>query len=375
MFSEDYEIIMYCDMHGHSMKKNVFMYACSYKTPGFGLEDGKTNIFIRLVPFLLSKRNKLFSYGNCHFRLERFKEATARIVNFKEFNILASYTLEASFFGPEVKENEHADNHMDTLQLESLGRDLCKQLTIFLSPKDFSNKLQELSNYLNSPSMSFMKRRATSARRKETIIEDNEEIIPGADEFNIKEAIKEIPEENFNGLSLEEEKSDSGGSDLDASNNDEKKIMYLLAKGKSDIHKKKHEKHRSLHICQNHHPSNRKFQNYSISPDVVLNSRSKSRMSSIKKSYQNIILKPQPKKTLLKSPCPEESITIFQNFSSLDIKPPLDKQRKIRERISVKTSRGDNGFIISSLNVEKQEPGISKVMQKILEKHQKANFN
>lgn len=367
MFSEDHEILMYCDMHGHSMKKNVFMYACDYKSSDFGLEDRKTNIFIRLIPFLLSKRNRLFSYESSHFRLEKFKETTARIVNFKEFNILASYTLEASFFGPEVKDNDDIDSHMNTDQLESLGRDLCKQLTIFLSPKEFRSKFHELYNYLNSPTPSVAKRRAISARRKETSREDSSPVL-GTDEFDIQEAIKEIPEEQLQGLCLNEEKSDSGGSDIEASDNDEKKISYLLSKNKKKI-KKRHEKNRFSHICQNKITSQVKPRNLSLTPDLNFNTRSKSRISVIKSSYNNNPAKSNQKRTLLKSSFVDETSDKIHNSSSFDIKQGPEKPRKFRESVPIRTSRGMNGFIISSPYLENSESTVYKSIHKLTEKH------
>lgn len=41
---------------------------------------------------------------DCKFALEKEKESTARIVLFKELNIVNSYTMEASFFGSEPEE-------------------------------------------------------------------------------------------------------------------------------------------------------------------------------------------------------------------------------------------------------------------------------
>ena len=41
----------------------------------------------------------IFNIRDCKFAMEREKETTARIVLFKEFGILNSYTLECTFFG------------------------------------------------------------------------------------------------------------------------------------------------------------------------------------------------------------------------------------------------------------------------------------
>lgn len=97
MFHIEREVELFCDIHGHSRKKNVFMYGCAY--PGSDFEGSKKNNFIKILPLLLSQRNKCFSFKDCTFACEKEKESTARIVVFKELGITHSYTLEASFFG------------------------------------------------------------------------------------------------------------------------------------------------------------------------------------------------------------------------------------------------------------------------------------
>lgn len=50
---------------------------------------------------MLSQKNKIFSFKDCTFAVEKEKENTARIALFKELEIINWYTLEASFFGSE----------------------------------------------------------------------------------------------------------------------------------------------------------------------------------------------------------------------------------------------------------------------------------
>ncbi len=97
MFHIEREVSLFCDIHGHSRKKNVFMYGCA--NPSGDFEGARVNNLIRIVPLLLSQRNRCFSYKDCTFLCEKEKESTARIVLFKELGIPLSYTLEASFFG------------------------------------------------------------------------------------------------------------------------------------------------------------------------------------------------------------------------------------------------------------------------------------
>jgi len=58
------------------------------------------------------QKNELFKLKGCRFRLERGREATARVAIFKEFNIMNSFTLECSFFGKENNVKKKAiDKH------------------------------------------------------------------------------------------------------------------------------------------------------------------------------------------------------------------------------------------------------------------------
>lgn len=90
-------VILYCDMHGHSRKKNVFFYGCSYKN--YEQEGRIKNAQLRILPLLCCHKSSNFSFSGSSFRIEKAKEATGRVVVFREFNIMNSFTLECSFHG------------------------------------------------------------------------------------------------------------------------------------------------------------------------------------------------------------------------------------------------------------------------------------
>ena len=190
-------------MHGHSTKKDVFMYGCS--NLGNECKDFQNNIFIRLIPYIMSKKTPLFSYKNSKFRIEKNKVSTARVVNFSEFEILASYTLEASFYTCSSLLPENL--HLGISHLESLGRDFCSSLLTFVNPRKFRKKLSELTSIISGKHVKF------SHSEK-----------PG-EEVSIKDTIKEIDENLISGIDFDES-NDSGGSDLEGSDIDEKKIRY-----------------------------------------------------------------------------------------------------------------------------------------------------
>lgn len=129
-------IELFVDIHGHSRQKNLFIYGCSRFQNGPHMQpiqpnqptsqidtkkgakqvplnpvailgNGISNFCMnnlttkeKVFPWLMSKNCEDFSYHNCLFGAHKSKEATGRVVVFKEFNIVNSYTLECSFCGP-----------------------------------------------------------------------------------------------------------------------------------------------------------------------------------------------------------------------------------------------------------------------------------
>ena len=54
---------------------------------------------MRVIPKLMSEKSEMFRFFSCKFRIQRSKEKTARVVLWREFNIMSCFTLEASFQG------------------------------------------------------------------------------------------------------------------------------------------------------------------------------------------------------------------------------------------------------------------------------------
>jgi len=89
-------VSLYIDMHGHSRKRNVFMYGCSYQEKD---NQFRNNNLIKIVPSLMAQTNPTtFSFSDCKFANEKDKESTGRIVVFKELGIMTSYTLETTYY-------------------------------------------------------------------------------------------------------------------------------------------------------------------------------------------------------------------------------------------------------------------------------------
>lgn len=112
------------DLHGHSRKKNIFMYGNSGRVN----DRMKEKIF----PRLLDKNLDVFNFPDCSFQVQKAKEATARIVMWKELGITNTFTLEASFCGPD--QGKYADYHFNIDILEEVGHKFCETVLDFCDP-------------------------------------------------------------------------------------------------------------------------------------------------------------------------------------------------------------------------------------------------
>uniref|UniRef100_A0A674AFS4 Cytosolic carboxypeptidase 1 n=1 Tax=Salmo trutta TaxID=8032 RepID=A0A674AFS4_SALTR len=97
--------LVFCDYHGHSRKKNVFMYGCSLKETVWETNISATSCELhedlgyRTLPKILSQMAPAFSMASCSFVVERSKEATARVVVWREIGVQRSYTMESTLCG------------------------------------------------------------------------------------------------------------------------------------------------------------------------------------------------------------------------------------------------------------------------------------
>lgn len=118
-FNKERPLELVCDFHGHSRRKNIFMYGCNFPD-----RPEATRTF----PFILSKISPFFAYNYCSFKMQKSKEATLRISIFKEARIQNVYTLEASFCGPNF--GPYTGSHHTAKQLEEMGKQVCLCLAI-----------------------------------------------------------------------------------------------------------------------------------------------------------------------------------------------------------------------------------------------------
>lgn len=117
---EEREVLLFCDLHGHSRRKDIFMYGCNIKQKP---EE------CRIFPYILGKICPYFYFNYSRFGVQKSKESTARVVLFKNLRIPNIFTLESSFCG-----NEHGpykDKHFTREDLQQVGKDLCRTILIY----------------------------------------------------------------------------------------------------------------------------------------------------------------------------------------------------------------------------------------------------
>ena len=139
--AQERKLALYCDLHGHSRRKNVFFY---------GNSAPENPEAARVFPFLMSKIcQPHYSYDYSRFNVSRYKEQTSRIAVWRDLNMKCQniFTLEASFCGPKpVKYEPHRGNkkaptlqdlnyHFNSKDYLDIGKNLCQTLTLYRTEK------------------------------------------------------------------------------------------------------------------------------------------------------------------------------------------------------------------------------------------------
>ncbi|XP_057687967.1 cytosolic carboxypeptidase 1 isoform X1 [Corythoichthys intestinalis] len=124
--------LVFCDYHGHSRKKNVFMYGCSVKETiwqsniNAASSDLQEDLAYRALPKILSQIAPAFSMASCSFVVERSKESTARVVVWREIGVQRSYTMESTVCG--CDQGKYKGFQIGTKELEEMGAQFCVAL-------------------------------------------------------------------------------------------------------------------------------------------------------------------------------------------------------------------------------------------------------
>lgn len=114
---EERDIFLFCDIHGHNRKKNIFMYGCP-------CGDGSRRE--QIFPMIMAKNCDTFSLKDSAFSVPKDRENCARIVVAREFGVVYSYTLEISYLGAGA--GKYECYHFNSSLFRQMGESLLKTL-------------------------------------------------------------------------------------------------------------------------------------------------------------------------------------------------------------------------------------------------------
>ena len=98
----------------------------------YGCSNTKTDrLKERIFPLLFSKNYENFRFESCNFAVTKARDPTARVVMWKEFNLINSFTLETTFCGP--TEGRLQDCHFTISTYKECGRMFCRTLLDYAS--------------------------------------------------------------------------------------------------------------------------------------------------------------------------------------------------------------------------------------------------
>ncbi|KAK2841772.1 hypothetical protein Q5P01_011972 [Channa striata] len=124
--------LVYCDYHGHSRKKNVFLYGCSVKETLWQSGSAVDTVQLkedpgyRTIPKTLDRIAPAFSFNSCNYLVEKSRSATARVVVWREMGVLRSYTMESTYNG--CDQGIYKGLQMGTRELQEMGAKFCHSL-------------------------------------------------------------------------------------------------------------------------------------------------------------------------------------------------------------------------------------------------------
>ncbi|XP_036909564.1 cytosolic carboxypeptidase 4-like [Sturnira hondurensis] len=140
---------VFCDFHGHSQKKNVFLYGCSIKETLWQAESAVgasallEDVGYRTLPKILDKLAPAFTMSSCSFVVEKSRASTARVVVWREMGVSRSYTMESSYCG--CNQGPYKGLQFGTRELEEMGAMFCLGLLV-LELKSVSCSCQLLTH-------------------------------------------------------------------------------------------------------------------------------------------------------------------------------------------------------------------------------------
>ncbi|CAK9797042.1 Cytosolic carboxypeptidase Nna1 [Anthophora plagiata] len=132
---EECGVAIYCDLHAHSRRHNIFVYGCESKRTA-----SQTRLSEQVFPLMLHKNAAdKFSFENCKFHMEKGKEGTGRVVVWS-MGVQNSYTMEASMGGTKI--GSRSGTHFSTQDYEQVGKVFCETLLDFFDTDPIKERLR-----------------------------------------------------------------------------------------------------------------------------------------------------------------------------------------------------------------------------------------
>ena len=86
----------------------------------------------QVFPMMYDRLCPYFSFNGCSFTVQKAKESTGRVVMWREFQLINSFTCEASFCGP--SQGMYKGLHFNIQMLLEMGKDFCRALAVYSEP-------------------------------------------------------------------------------------------------------------------------------------------------------------------------------------------------------------------------------------------------
>ena len=141
---QEREVCMFCDIHGHSVKHNLFLYGCpkAKEDSAVALLQPDGEPLIQDFPNVLNFASPFFSMADSRFVVEKVKEHTGRVVAWRELGIANSFTLEASLCGSGEGKSQCAAQ-FTCADFEAMGRSFGVSLALASSEELFQSAQED----------------------------------------------------------------------------------------------------------------------------------------------------------------------------------------------------------------------------------------
>ncbi|XP_037085541.1 LOW QUALITY PROTEIN: cytosolic carboxypeptidase 4-like [Pollicipes pollicipes] len=166
---------LFCDYHGHSCRKNIFLYGCSNRRSWLPADRQRpdNDALVSCLPQALYRVAPAFSLRCCHLTVERSRETTARVVVWRELGVQRSYTMESSYCG--CDQGPYQGCHLSTQQLQETGARLAVALHLVSVPGDLAALERARSTYWWRPQEDFEREFAMSSATNSDVTESDDD--------------------------------------------------------------------------------------------------------------------------------------------------------------------------------------------------------